>query len=46
MVRTSIDISKKMGTVGSGYIPKMHQTTCDANSKGLFAFYEVAEGES
>jgi predicted Zn-dependent protease len=43
MVRTSIDISKKMGTVGSGYIPKMHQTTCDANSKGLFAFYEVAE---
>jgi len=43
MVRTSIDISKKMGTVGSGYIPKMHQATCDANSKGLFAFYEVAE---
>lgn len=43
MVRTSIDISKKLGTVGSGYIPKMHQTTCQANSKGLFAFYEVAE---
>ncbi len=43
MVRTSIDISKKMGTVGSGYIPKMHQTTCEANSKGLFACYEVAE---
>ena len=43
MVRTSIDISKKLGTVGSGYIPKMHQTTCEANSKGLFAFYEVAE---
>ncbi len=43
MVRTSIDISKKMGTVGSGYIPKMHQATCQANSKGLFAFYEVAE---
>jgi predicted Zn-dependent protease len=43
MVRTSIDISKKMGTVGSGYIPKMHQTTCDANSKGLFACEEVAE---
>jgi predicted Zn-dependent protease len=43
MVRTSIDISKKMGTVGSGYIPKMHQATCEANSKGLFAFYEVAE---
>ncbi len=43
MVRTSIDISKKLGTVGSGYIPKMHQATCQANSKGLFAFYEVAE---
>jgi predicted Zn-dependent protease len=43
MVRTSIDISKKMGTVGSGFIPKTHQTTCDANSKGLFAFEEVAE---
>lgn len=43
MVRTSIDISRKLGTVGSGYIPKMHQTTCQANSKGLFAFYEVAE---
>ena len=43
MVRTSIDISKKMGTVGSGYIPKMHQTSCEANSKGLFACEEVAE---
>jgi predicted Zn-dependent protease len=43
MVRTSIDISKKLGTVGSGFIPKTHQTTCDANTKGLFAFEEVAE---
>lgn len=43
MVRTSIDISKKMGTVGSGFIPKSHTTSCDANSKGLFAFEEVAE---
>jgi predicted Zn-dependent protease len=43
MVRTSIDISKKMGTVGSGFIPKTHQTTCEANTKGLFAFEEVAE---
>jgi len=43
MVRTSIDISKKLGTVGSGYIPKMHQTSCEANSKGLFSCYEVAE---
>ncbi len=43
MVRTSIDISKKMGTVGSGFIPKNHQTTCEANTKGLFACYEVAD---
>jgi predicted Zn-dependent protease len=32
-----------MGTVGSGYIPKTHQTSCTANSKGLFAYYQVAE---
>ena len=30
-----------MKTVGSGYIPKNHQTTCSANSKGLFAYYQV-----
>jgi len=43
MARQSIDISDKMKTVGSGYIPKTHQTTCNANSKGLFAYYQVAE---
>ncbi|HVL68667.1 MAG TPA: TldD/PmbA family protein [Vicinamibacterales bacterium] len=43
LARQSIDISDKMQTVGSGYIPKIHQTTCRANSKGLFAYYQVAE---
>jgi predicted Zn-dependent protease len=43
MVRTSIDISEKLGTVGAGYIPKNDQTTCNANSKGLFAYYRAAE---
>ena len=41
--KQSIDVSDKMGTVGSGYIPKNHQTTCTANSNGLFAYYQVAE---
>ncbi len=43
LARRSIDLSDKMGTVGSGYIPKVHQTTCAANSKGLFAYYQYAE---
>ena len=43
LARQSIDISDKMKTVGSGYIPKTHETTCTANSKGLFAYYQVAE---
>jgi predicted Zn-dependent protease len=43
MARLSIDVSDRMKTVGSGYIPKTHQTTCSANSKGLFAYYQVAE---
>jgi predicted Zn-dependent protease len=43
LARQSIDVSDKMKTVGSGYIPKTHQTTCNANSKGLFAYYQVAE---
>jgi predicted Zn-dependent protease len=43
MARQSIDVSDKMQTVGSGYIPKTHQTTCSANSNGLFAYYQVAE---
>jgi predicted Zn-dependent protease len=43
LARQSIDISDTLGTVGSGYIPKTHQTTCNANSKGLFAYYQYAE---
>jgi predicted Zn-dependent protease len=43
MVKDSIDVSEKMGTVGAGYIPKTHQTSCTANTKGLFAFYAYAE---
>lgn len=43
MAKASIDLSDKMGTVGSGFIPKVHQTTCNANSKGLFAYYQWAE---
>jgi predicted Zn-dependent protease len=43
MARQSIDVSDKLGVVGSGYIPKVHQTTCSANSKGLFAYYQYAE---
>jgi predicted Zn-dependent protease len=43
LAKQSIDVSDKMKTVGSGYIPKTHQATCTANSKGLFAYYQVAE---
>jgi predicted Zn-dependent protease len=43
LAKQSIDISDKLGVVGSGYIPKTHQTTCTANSKGLFAYYQYAE---
>ena len=43
MVKDSIDLSEKMGTVGAGYIPKNDQTTCVANSKELFAYYRAAE---
>jgi predicted Zn-dependent protease len=43
LAKQSIDVSDKMKTVGSGYIPKTHQTNCTANSKGLFAYYQVAE---
>jgi predicted Zn-dependent protease len=43
MVKDSIDLSEKMGTVGAGYIPKNDQTNCVANSKGLFAYYRAAE---
>ena len=43
LAKQSIDVSDKMKTVGSGYIPKTYQTNCTANSKGLFAYYQVAE---
>ena len=43
MVKDSIDLSEKMGTVGAGFIPKNDQTNCTANSKGLFAYYRAAE---
>jgi predicted Zn-dependent protease len=43
MVKTSLDICAKEGTDGAGYIPKNDQTTCTANSKGLFAYYRDAE---
>lgn len=43
MVKQSIDVADKKGVRGSGYIPKVYQTTCNANSKGLFAYYQYAE---
>ena len=43
MVKQSLDICQKKGVIGSGYIPKVHQATCTANSKGLFAYYQYAE---
>jgi predicted Zn-dependent protease len=43
MVKDSIDLAEKMGVLGAGYIPKNDQTTCVANSKGLFAYYRAAE---
>jgi len=42
-VRQSLDICARKGVLGSGYIPKVYQTTCSANSKGLFAYYQYAE---
>jgi predicted Zn-dependent protease len=43
MVRDSIDLAEQKGVLGAGYIPKVDQATCNANSKGLFAYYRVAE---
>jgi predicted Zn-dependent protease len=43
IVQQSLDVCQKKGVVGSGYIPKTYQTTCSANSKGLFAYYQYAE---
>ncbi len=42
MVKDSIAVSDKIGTDGSGYIPKNDQTSLTANSKGLFAYYRDA----
>ena len=35
--------ARRSASLGSGYIPKTDQTTCNANSKGLFAYYQYAE---
>jgi len=43
MVRDSIDLAESKGVLGAGYIPKNDQTSCTANSKGLFAYYRFAE---
>jgi predicted Zn-dependent protease len=43
MVRKSVAVCDKIGALGSGYIPKTYQTTCGANSAGLFAYYQYAE---
>jgi predicted Zn-dependent protease len=43
MVRKSVAVCDKIGALGSGYIPKTYQTTCSANSAGLFAYYQYAE---
>ena len=43
MVKDSIDLAEKMGVLGAGYIPKNDLATCNANSKGLFAYYRSAE---
>jgi predicted Zn-dependent protease len=43
MVKQSLDVCQKKGVIGSGYIPKVYQTTCTANSKGLFGYYQYAE---
>src|SRR5688572_10213167 len=43
MVKDSIGITEAKGVVGAGYIPKVDQTNCTANSKGLFAYYRSAD---
>src|SRR5215831_6599480 len=43
MVKKSVAVCDKKGALGSGYIPKNYQTTCTANSEGLFAYYQYAE---
>jgi predicted Zn-dependent protease len=43
MVRDSIAAADARGVLGYGYMPKLDQTTCRANSAGLFAYYRAAE---
>ena len=43
MVKDSIDLAEKMGVLGAGFIPKNDVATCNANSKGLFAYYRSAD---
>jgi predicted Zn-dependent protease len=43
MVKDSLDVADARGVLGYGYIPKIDQTTCRANSAGLFSYYRVAE---
>jgi predicted Zn-dependent protease len=43
MVKDSIDIAEKLGVLGAGFIPKNDVTNCNANSKGLFAYYRSAD---
>jgi predicted Zn-dependent protease len=43
MVKDSIDASVKLGVLGAGFIPQSDIATCNANSKGLFAYYRAAE---
>src|SRR3954471_8642223 len=42
-VKQSVDLCEKKGVLGARYIPKTFQTTCLANSAGLFAYYQYAE---
>jgi predicted Zn-dependent protease len=43
MVKESLDLAAKKGVLGAGFIPKVDQATCNANSKGLFAYYRSAD---
>src|SRR5687767_7927934 len=43
LVKESLDIAKARGVVGAGYIPKNDNTTVNANSAGLFAYYRAAD---
>jgi predicted Zn-dependent protease len=43
MVKDSIDVAEQAHVLGAGFIPKNDVATCNANSKGLFAYYRGAE---